>query len=62
MFFRKWYKIEIIVTPKSGSKYSIFRKQKLTKKEVNQLINTTKCGIGDYTKPYKFIKYSVTKL
>lgn len=60
--FRKWYKIEIIVTPKNGLKYSIFRRQKLNKKEVIKLVNTTKCGIGDYTKPYKYIVYTVTKL
>lgn len=60
--FKKWYKVEIIVTPKNGPRYSIFKKDKMSNKEVTKLVNTRKCGIGDYTKDYKWIGYAVTKL
>ena len=60
--FRKWYKVEIIVTPKNGPRYSIFRKQKMNKKEMIKLVNTRKCGLADYTKPYAWIAYNATKI
>lgn len=60
--FKKWYKVQVIVTPKNSPKYSIFRKQKLTKKEAVKLSNTKHCGLYDYTKEYKYIEYIVTSL
>lgn len=60
--FRKWYKVQIIVTPKDGAKYSIFKKQKLTKKEAMKLARTKHCGLYDYAKAYSYIEYIVTSL
>lgn len=60
--FKKWYKVQIIVMPKEGAKYSIFKKQKLTKKEAVKLSNTKHCGLYDHTKAYKKIEYVVTSL
>lgn len=60
--FKKWYKVEIIVTPKNGVRYSIFKKDKMSRKEATKLVNTRKCGLGDSTKAYKWIAYAVTKI
>lgn len=60
--FKKWYKVQIIVTPKKSPKYSIFRKQKLTKREAMKLASTCHCGLYDHTKAYKKIEYVVTSL
>ena len=60
--FKRWYKVQIIVTPKNGARYSIFKKQKLTKKEAIKLANTKHCGLYDYAKAYKQIEYVVTSL
>lgn len=60
--FKRWYKVQVIVTPKNGTKYSIFKKQKLTKREAVKLASTCHCGLYDYTKAYKKIEYMVTSL
>ena len=60
--FRKWYKVQVIVTPKEGTKYSIFKKQKLTKKEAMKLSRTKQCGLYDHAKAYSYIEYVVTRL
>lgn len=57
--FRKNYKVETIITLKNGTKYTTTKIQKMTKKEAIKLNNTTKVGVNDITKDYKWIVYNV---
>ena len=57
--FRKNYKVETIITLKNGTKDTTTKIQKMTKKEAIKLNNTTKVGVNDITKDYKWIVYNV---
>lgn len=57
--FKKTYKVETIITMKNGTKYTTTKTCKMTKKEAIKLANTTKIGVNDITKDYKWIVYNV---
>lgn len=57
--FKKLYNVETIITPKNGGRYSVTKREKLTRKQAAKLVNMRKCGIGDSTKGYKWIAYAV---
>ena len=55
--FKRWYKVTIYVTPKVGARYTITKRDRMTKKQMVKLVNTRQCGIGDVSKGYKWIGY-----